>query len=148
MTTFCRSAIRGWCTAISGFGAAGPLGGLPGYDAVLQAMSGLMSINGTPDSGHTRIGIPIVDYVTGYNALTGILLALAARQQTGKGQRIDVTLFAPRSACSSRTRRGRSRATISESCFRFPLSEAQRCSSPPTRPRARWRPPRSSPSAR
>ena len=79
--------------AISGFGADGPLGGLPGYDAVLQAMSGLMSINGTQESGPTRVGVPIVDYVTGYNALTGILLALAARQQTGKGQRVDVTLF-------------------------------------------------------
>jgi crotonobetainyl-CoA:carnitine CoA-transferase CaiB-like acyl-CoA transferase len=52
-----------------------------------------MSINGTPESGPTRVGVPIVDYVTGYNALTGILLALAARQQTGKGQRIDATLF-------------------------------------------------------
>ena len=79
--------------AISGFGADGPLGGLPGYDAVLQAMSGLMSINGTPESGPTRVGVPIVDYVTGYNALAGILLALAARQQTGRGQKVEVTLF-------------------------------------------------------
>jgi crotonobetainyl-CoA:carnitine CoA-transferase CaiB-like acyl-CoA transferase len=79
--------------SISGFGADGPLGGLPGYDAVLQAMSGLMSINGTPESGATRVGVPIVDYVTGYNALTGILLALTARQQTGRGQRVDVALF-------------------------------------------------------
>ena len=61
---------------ISGFGADGPLGGLPGYDAVLQAMGGVMSINGTPESGATRVGIPIVDYVTGYNALVGILLIL------------------------------------------------------------------------
>ena len=79
--------------AISGFGADGPLGGLPGYDAVLQAMCGLMSINGTQESGATRVGVPIVDYVTGYNALTGVLLALAARERTGTGQRIDVTLF-------------------------------------------------------
>jgi crotonobetainyl-CoA:carnitine CoA-transferase CaiB-like acyl-CoA transferase len=79
--------------AISGFGADGPLGGLPGYDAVLQAMCGLMSINGTPDSGATRVGVPIVDYVTGYNALTGVLLALAARERTGTGQRVEVTLF-------------------------------------------------------
>lgn len=79
--------------AISGFGADGPLGGLPGYDAVLQAMCGLMSINGTQDSGTTRVGVPIVDYVTGYNALTGILLALAARERTGRGQRVEVTLF-------------------------------------------------------
>jgi crotonobetainyl-CoA:carnitine CoA-transferase CaiB-like acyl-CoA transferase len=79
--------------AISGFGADGPLGGLPGYDAVLQAMAGLMSINGTPESGAVRIGVPIVDYVTGYNALTGILLALRARERTGRGQRVEATLF-------------------------------------------------------
>ena len=79
--------------AISGFGADGPLGGLPGYDAVLQAMCGLMSINGTQDSGATRVGVPIVDYVTGYNALTGVLLALAVRERTGMGQRVEVTLF-------------------------------------------------------
>ncbi|MDP1749359.1 MAG: CoA transferase [Reyranella sp.] len=79
--------------SITGFGADGPMGGLPGYDAVLQAMCGLMSINGTPESGPTRVGVPIVDYVTGYNALVGILLALTARQQTGKGQRVDVALF-------------------------------------------------------
>ncbi|TWB07259.1 crotonobetainyl-CoA:carnitine CoA-transferase CaiB-like acyl-CoA transferase [Bradyrhizobium stylosanthis] len=79
--------------AISGFGADGPLGGLPGYDAVLQAMCGLMSINGAQESGATRVGVPIVDYVTGYNALTGVLLALAARERTGRGQRVEVTLF-------------------------------------------------------
>ena len=81
-----------YCT-ISGFGADGPLGGLPGYDAVLQAMCGLMSVNGTPESGPLRVGVPIIDYVTGYNALTGILLALTARQRTGKGQRVEVALF-------------------------------------------------------
>ncbi len=79
--------------SITGFGADGPLGSLPGYDAVLQAMCGLMSINGTPESGPTRIGVPIVDYVTGYNALTGILLAISARHQTGRGQRVEVALF-------------------------------------------------------
>ena len=78
---------------ISGFGADGPLGGMPGYDAVLQAMCGAMSINGTLESGPLRIGIPLVDYITGYNALTGTLLALAARQQSGEGQRVDATLF-------------------------------------------------------
>jgi crotonobetainyl-CoA:carnitine CoA-transferase CaiB-like acyl-CoA transferase len=79
--------------AISGFGADGPLGGLPGYDAVLQAICGLMSINGAAETGATRVGIPIVDYLTGYNALTGVLLALAARERTGAGQRVEVTLF-------------------------------------------------------
>jgi crotonobetainyl-CoA:carnitine CoA-transferase CaiB-like acyl-CoA transferase len=79
--------------SISGFGAEGPFGGLPGYDAVLQAMCGMMSINGTPESGPTRVGIPIIDYVTGYNALTGILLALNVRHRTGQGQRVEVALF-------------------------------------------------------
>jgi len=79
--------------SISGFGADGPLGGLPGYDAVLQAMCGLMSINGDPASGPTRVGIPIVDHLTGYTALTGILLALHHRDRTGAGQRVEVTLF-------------------------------------------------------
>lgn len=79
--------------SVSGFGGDGPLGGLPGYDAVLQAMCGLMSVNGTEESGPTRVGVPIVDYVTGYNALTGILLAVTARHRTGRGQRVDVALF-------------------------------------------------------
>ena len=78
---------------VSGFGADGPLGGLPGYDAVAQAICGLMSINGTPDSGPLRIGVPVVDYLTGYNALAGVLLALAARATSGRGQRVDATLF-------------------------------------------------------
>lgn len=79
--------------AISGFGAEGPLGGLPGYDAILQAMCGLMSVNGDPASGPTRIGIPIVDHLTGYTAQTGILLALYHRARTGRGQRVEATLF-------------------------------------------------------
>ncbi|MEW6168700.1 MAG: CaiB/BaiF CoA-transferase family protein [Pseudomonadota bacterium] len=78
---------------ISGFGADGPLGGAPGYDAVAQAMSGLMSVNGDPASGPTRIGIPIVDLASGLNAVIGILLALAERQRSGAGQFIDISLF-------------------------------------------------------
>ena len=78
---------------VSGFGADGPLGGLPGYDAVAQAISGLMSINGTPESGPVRLGVPVVDYLTGYNAMVGVLLALAARERTGAGQRVEATLF-------------------------------------------------------
>lgn len=78
---------------VSGFGADGPLGGAPGYDAVAQAMSGLMSINGDPASGPTRIGIPIVDMASGLNAVIGILLALNERQRSGAGQFIDISLF-------------------------------------------------------
>lgn len=79
--------------SVSGFGADGPLGGLPGYDAVLQAICGLMSVNGTPNSGPLRLGVPVVDYLTGYNALSGVLLALAARERSSLGQRVEATLF-------------------------------------------------------
>jgi crotonobetainyl-CoA:carnitine CoA-transferase CaiB-like acyl-CoA transferase len=79
--------------SITGFGNDGPLGGLPGYDAVLQAMCGLMSINGDECSGTTRVGMPIVDHLTGYVALTGILMALQARHASGQGQRVEATLY-------------------------------------------------------
>ncbi len=79
--------------SITGFGRDGPLGGLPGYDAVLQALCGLMSVNGDPASGATRIGIPVVDHLTGYVALSGILMALHARSRDGVGQRIEAALF-------------------------------------------------------
>lgn len=79
--------------SVTGFGADGPLGGLPGYDAVLQAMCGLMSVNGDPASGPVRIGIPIVDHLTGYAAFAAILMALRVRDQGGGGQRVEATLY-------------------------------------------------------
>lgn len=78
---------------VSGFGADGPLGGMPGYDAILQAMGGLMSVNGTEESGPTRVGLPVVDMVTGMNAVQGILLALHHRNTSGKGQFVEAALF-------------------------------------------------------
>jgi crotonobetainyl-CoA:carnitine CoA-transferase CaiB-like acyl-CoA transferase len=78
---------------VSGFGDDGPLGGAPGYDAIAQAMSGLMSINGTPDTGPLRIGVPIVDMAAGMNAVMGILMALNARERTGEGSFVEATLF-------------------------------------------------------
>ncbi|WP_159917682.1 CaiB/BaiF CoA-transferase family protein [Pantoea sp. 18069] len=79
--------------SISGFGADGPLGGLPGYDAVLQAACGIMSINGSAGDGATKVGIPVVDHLTGYVALSGILMALQARARDGLGQRVEATLY-------------------------------------------------------
>lgn len=80
--------------SVTGFGADGPLGGMSGYDAVAQAIGGVMSINGLPgEGGATRVGVPMVDIVTAYNALVGILLALAERTRSGRGQRVDATLF-------------------------------------------------------
>src|SRR3984957_4141320 len=61
---------------VSGFGADGPLGGYPGYDAVLQARGGLMSVNGEPDQPPLRVGVPVVDLATGMNATIAILMAL------------------------------------------------------------------------
>jgi formyl-CoA transferase len=78
---------------VSGFGAEGPLGGLPGYDAIVQASSGLVSVNGSPNSGPVRIGVPVVDLSTGMNACIGILMALYERNRSGKGQFIDATLY-------------------------------------------------------
>ncbi|NQW00443.1 MAG: CoA transferase [Rhodospirillales bacterium] len=78
---------------ITGFGADGPLGGYPGYDAAVQAMTGLFSINGSPASGPTRIGIPIIDLGTGMNAVIGICMALLERHKSGLGQAIDITLY-------------------------------------------------------
>ncbi|MEN4922254.1 CoA transferase [Achromobacter spanius] len=78
---------------VSGFGADGPLGGLPGYDACAQAMCGLMSVNGDADGEATRVGLPVVDMVTGLNAAVAILLALNERVRSGLGQFLDITLY-------------------------------------------------------
>jgi len=78
---------------VSGFGADGPLGGFPGYDAMVQASSGLVSVNGSPESGPVRIGVPVVDLSTGMNACIGILMALYERTRSGNGQFVDATLY-------------------------------------------------------
>lgn len=79
--------------SITGFGADGPLGGRPGYDAVVQGLVGMFSINGSPESGPVRIGIPLVDIGTGLYAAIAILMALIERQRSGRGQHLDVSLF-------------------------------------------------------
>ncbi len=78
---------------ISGFGATGPLGGMPGYDAIVQAMTGLMSVNGDPATGPLRLGTPVVDLATGLFSVVGILMALFERAQSGRGQFLDMTLY-------------------------------------------------------
>src|SRR5690606_8920168 len=74
---------------INGFGEHGPLGGLPGYDAALQAMTGLMSVNGERGGEPLRLGVPIIDLVTGINAALGVLLALRERDHSGQGQLVE-----------------------------------------------------------
>jgi len=78
---------------VSGFGADGPLGGLPGYDAALQAQCGLMSVNGERGGEPLRLGIPVVDMVTGLNAAIGVLMALQERAKSGRGQFVESALF-------------------------------------------------------
>ncbi|MEZ5594531.1 MAG: CaiB/BaiF CoA-transferase family protein [Gammaproteobacteria bacterium] len=78
---------------ISGYGSTGPLGGFPGYDAIIQAMAGWFSVNGDPAAGPTRVGIPMVDMGTGLYAAVAVLMALLERQHSGQGQYIDMTLY-------------------------------------------------------
>ena len=78
---------------ISGYGADGPLGGFPGYDAVIQSAAGWFSVNGTADSGPTRVGIPMVDMGTGLYSTIAMLMALEERSRSGKGQFIDMALY-------------------------------------------------------
>jgi formyl-CoA transferase len=78
---------------ISGFGADGPHGGHPGYDAIIQSMVGLMAATGSQESGPTRIGVALVDMATGLYAAVGILMALAEREKSGLGQFVEATLY-------------------------------------------------------
>ena len=78
---------------VSGFGADGPLGGLAGYDAAIQAMAGIMSVNGEVGGQPLRVGLPVVDMVTGLNAALGIMLALHERTRSGKGQFVEASLY-------------------------------------------------------
>lgn len=77
---------------ISGFGADGPWGGLPGYDAIVQAMSGLMSVNGAAGEGGMRLGIPLVDLGVGLSTAFAVAGALYERERSGEGQYVDMTL--------------------------------------------------------
>lgn len=79
--------------SITGFGHNGPYKDLPGYDFIIQAMSGLMSITGTKESGPLKVGVAISDLVTGQYAAIGILAALQERNRSGIGQSIDISLF-------------------------------------------------------
>ncbi len=78
---------------ISGFGGDGPLGGLPGYDAILQAMVGLMSVNGDASTGPMRLGTAMVDMGTGLYSAVGILMAIREREISGLGQYLDMALY-------------------------------------------------------
>lgn len=79
--------------SISGYGRSGSQAQRPGYDFVVQAEAGLMSITGPAEGEPCKVGVAVVDLMTGQNAAIAILAALRAREQTGAGQRIEVSLF-------------------------------------------------------
>lgn len=79
--------------SISGFGATGPGASLPGFDQTAQAMSGLMSVTGTEQTGPMRVGIAVSDSATGVFAAVGVLAALAERNRTGRGSVVDSSLM-------------------------------------------------------
>jgi crotonobetainyl-CoA:carnitine CoA-transferase CaiB-like acyl-CoA transferase len=79
--------------SLTGYGQTGPYAERPGYDYVIQAQSGLMSITGASDSEPLKVGVAISDVITGLNAANAILAALYHRQQTGQGQHLDIALL-------------------------------------------------------
>jgi crotonobetainyl-CoA:carnitine CoA-transferase CaiB-like acyl-CoA transferase len=79
--------------SITGFGQTGPYASRPGYDALIQAMGGIMSITGQPEGEPTKVGVGIADIMCGMYATVSILSAIHHRDQTGRGQYIDVALF-------------------------------------------------------
>jgi crotonobetainyl-CoA:carnitine CoA-transferase CaiB-like acyl-CoA transferase len=83
--------------SLTGFGQTGPYAPRSGYDYLVQAMAGVMSVtgprDGQPGAGPTRIGVPLADTTAGLFAAIGVLAALQRRQVTGQGQQVDVSLF-------------------------------------------------------
>ena len=79
--------------SISGFGTSDKATKLPGYDLLVQGMSGLMSITGGDETDPTKVGVALVDVITGLHAVIGILAALRARDEQGVGQKVELNLL-------------------------------------------------------
>lgn len=79
--------------SISGFGQDGPMSPRPAYDHIIQAVSGIMSVTGTPETAPSRTGPPLVDYLTGLSAAVAIMAALRERDRTGEAQQVDVGML-------------------------------------------------------
>ncbi len=85
--------------SITGFGHTGPYAEQAGYDAMIQASAGLMSINGEAGGEPQKVGVAVSDLSTGLYAVTAILAALYHREKSGQGQQIDLALFDTQVAC-------------------------------------------------
>lgn len=79
--------------SITGYGQTGPYSDRPGYDHIIQAMSGLMSITGPTDGDGYKVGVALVDVITGLFSLSGVLAALRHAERTGEGQHLDIALM-------------------------------------------------------
>ncbi len=83
--------------SITGFGQTGPYASRPGYDTIIQALGGIMSVTGkaddTPGGGPVRVGIAVTDFMTGLYGAIAVQAALASRERTGQGQHIDLSLL-------------------------------------------------------
>ncbi|TMR97665.1 CaiB/BaiF CoA transferase family protein [Nonomuraea basaltis] len=79
--------------AISGFGQSGPMSGAPAYDQIIQGLSGMMSVTGTPDTVPLRVGFPICDTIGGLMAALAISAALAGRHRSGRGCCLDLSML-------------------------------------------------------
>ena len=79
--------------SITGFGQTGPYAARPGYDSLIQAMGGIMSLTGEPDGAPQKVGVPVADIFAGLYGCIGILAALRERETSGRGQRIDIGML-------------------------------------------------------
>lgn len=79
--------------SITGFGQTGPYAPRPGYDALIQAMGGVMSLTGEPEGEPQKVGIPVADLFAGLYGTIGVLAALRHKQATGQGQQIDIGML-------------------------------------------------------
>ena len=79
--------------SITGFGQTGPYRDRPGYDLLIQAMGGLMSLTGEPEGAPTKVGVALTDIFAGLYAVVAIQAALAERERSGEGRHIDISLF-------------------------------------------------------
>jgi crotonobetainyl-CoA:carnitine CoA-transferase CaiB-like acyl-CoA transferase len=92
------AALRAWnerivCCSLSGFGRTGPRRGDPGYDFLLQAYAGFMSVSGEPDGPPARSGVSIVDFSGGILSALGLMIGLHRARATGEGADLDVSLL-------------------------------------------------------
>jgi len=91
--TLSRENPRLVYASISGFGQEGPYRDRPGYDQIVQGMSGLMWLTGTAETAPLRVGIPIGDLIAGYFTALGIMIALIERESSGRGQKVETSLL-------------------------------------------------------